>query len=260
MIPNHVRRIWSEGGTAWNGWLSMPGSVGAEVMARQDWDSLVVDLQHGLVDYSDALTMLQAISQTDTVPLARAPWNEPVHIQKLLDAGAMGIICPMVNNREDAERFVGACRYAPEGYRSVGPTRAVMYAGADYVACANREVLAIGMVETAEALEKLDEILETPGLDAVYIGPSDLALSLGHAPRLDPETPEVMAAIERVMERARAHGVVAGIHTGSTGYALRMKALGFQLITTLSDIRMLQWAGPRITAALRKGEPNQNGP
>ncbi|MDA0952753.1 MAG: aldolase/citrate lyase family protein, partial [Proteobacteria bacterium] len=108
MIENRIRTIWAEGGTVFNGWIACPSSVNAEVMARQDWDSVCIDLQHGLIDYSDAVVMLQAITQTATTPLARCPWNEPVMIQKLLDAGAMGIICPMINSREEAQRFIGA--------------------------------------------------------------------------------------------------------------------------------------------------------
>jgi 4-hydroxy-2-oxoheptanedioate aldolase len=260
MRENKVRQIWAEGGTVWNGWLAVPSSVTAEVMARQDWDSLTLDLQHGLVDYPAAVTMLQAISQTETVPLARAPWNEPVLIQKLLDAGAYGIICPMVNTREEAERFVGACRYAPEGYRSVGPVRAVLYAGADYIPNANRTVLAMAMIETRQAVGNLDEILATPGLDGIYVGPSDLSVSFGYAAGFDPEFPEVRTAIEKIVRRCEAHGKAPGIHTGSVRFALEMKSLGYRFITLLNELRLLQWSTSRALAALRSGETRADAP
>ncbi|MCH7735699.1 MAG: hypothetical protein IH961_10865 [Chloroflexi bacterium] len=169
MRQNRLREIWGGGGHSINGWLGIPSSYSAEVMAHQGWDSLVVDLQHGVVDYQTAVTMLQAVSTTDVVPMARVPWLEPGIIMKMLDAGCYGIICPMVNTRAEAEAFVGACRYAPDGYRSYGPVRATLYAGADYQANANATVLALAMIETAKALENLDEIVSVPGLDGVYI-------------------------------------------------------------------------------------------
>jgi len=260
MRENKVKTIWAQGGTVFNGWLAAPSSVTAEVMARQDWDSVTIDLQHGLVGYSDAVPMLQAISQTETVPLARAPWNEPVMVQKLLDAGAYGIICPMINSREEAERFIGACRYAPVGYRSVGPIRAAMYAGADYIPNANETVLAIAMIETKQAVDNLDEILTTPGLDGIFVGPSDLSVSYGHAAGFDPEFPEVMAAIEKIVERCKIHGIAPGIHTGSVRWALMMQDLGYRFITLLSDLRLIQWSAANAIAAFKAGETRDNAP
>jgi 4-hydroxy-2-oxoheptanedioate aldolase len=260
MIENRIRTIWAEGGTVFNGWIACPSSVNAEVMARQDWDSVCIDLQHGLIDYSDAVVMLQAITQTDTPPLARCPWNEPVMIQKLLDAGAMGIICPMINSREEAERFIGACRYHPDGYRSVGPIRAAMYAGSDYIVKANETVLAIAMIETEQAVDNLDEILTTPGLDGIFVGPSDLSVSLGHAAGFDPEFPKVMKAIKHIAARCKHHGIPAGIHTGSVAYAGKMQKAGYTFITILSDLRLIQWSAANTIKALRAGKPAKNAP
>ena len=251
MRENRLRRLWREGGAAVNGWLAIPSSVSAEAMAHQGWDSLTIDMQHGLVDYTNAVPMLQGISTTETVPLVRVPWLEPGIIMKSLDAGAYGIICPMVNTREDAERFVGACRYAPQGYRSFGPTRALLYAGADYQVHANETVLAFAMIETAQALENLEAIVSTPGLDGVYIGPADLALSLGHAPKFDHTEPELLEPIERIMTAAKARGLVPGIHCGSAAYARRMIDLGFQLVTLLSDQRLLTAAAKAIVEETR---------
>src|SRR6202049_4180423 len=127
-------------------------------------------MQHGMIEYQTMVTMLQAFSTTGTVPLVRVPWNDPAHIQKALDAGAYGIICPMINNRAEAEKFVDSMRYAPLGHRSSGPIRASLYGGSDYHAQANDLVLAFGMIETQEALDNLDEILSVKGLHAVQFG------------------------------------------------------------------------------------------
>src|ERR1700730_840495 len=169
---NRIREIWAEGKAVINSWCGIPSSWSAEVMALMGWDSLVVDMQHGLIDYQVMVTMLQGISTSNTVPLVRVPWNDPAHIQKALDAGAYGIVCPMINNRAEAEKFVGSMRYAPVGYRSSGPIRAALYGGADYHAKANDIVVAFGMIETQEALDKLDQDLSVKGLDAIYVGPS----------------------------------------------------------------------------------------
>src|SRR6185369_11917132 len=159
MRPNPLRTLWQSGGAAVNGWLAIPNGFSAETMAHQGWDSLTVDLQHGVVDYQTAVTMLQAISTTPTVPLARVPWLDPGILMKMLDAAVYGVICPMINSAEEARRLVAACRYPPKGTRSFGPIRALLYGGADYPKHANDTILVIAMIETRDALTNLDEIL-----------------------------------------------------------------------------------------------------
>ena len=159
MRKNKVKEMMKAGKPVINGWLQIPSTVSAEVMAHQGWDSLTIDMQHGLVDYTNALPMLQTISTTDVTPLARVNWNEPGQIMKILDAGCYGIICPMVSNKEEAERFVQACMYPPHGYRSFGPVRGLIYGGSDYAKHANDEMLKLAMIETKESLDKLDEIM-----------------------------------------------------------------------------------------------------
>jgi len=183
MRENTVKKIWAAGGAVINGWLGIPSAVASENMAQAGWDSLTVDLQHGLVDYDSGLSMLQAISTTSITPLARVQWLEPGMIMKLLDAGAYGIICPMINTRAECEAFVGACRYAPKGYRSFGPARANWYAGPDYFKHADSEIIAMAMIETKQAMDNLEDILAVPGLDAIYVGPNDLSITLGLRPR-----------------------------------------------------------------------------
>lgn len=251
MRKNNVLEIWKSGGAVVNGWLAIPNSYSAEVMAGCGWDSVTIDMQHGLVDYDDAVRMLQAISLSDATPMARVPWLEPGIIQKLLDAGSYGIICPMINSREECERLVSCCNYAPKGSRSFGPIRAVAYAGADYAEHANDTVLAIAMIETRTAIDNLDDILSTPGLDGIYVGPSDLSLSLGHKPQLDTEVPEVVAAIDTILAGAKRHGVPAGLHCGSTGYAARMFGKGFQLATIANDSRLMAVAAGAAVSELK---------
>jgi 4-hydroxy-2-oxoheptanedioate aldolase len=253
--PNKLRTIWQAGGWATNGWLSIPSSWSAELMAHQGWDSLTIDMQHGVIDYQVAVTMLQAISTTDVVPMARVPWNDPAMIMKLLDAGAYAIVCPMISTRAEAEAFVGACRYPPDGYRSLGPNRALLYSGADYAQHANRTVVTLAMIETKQGIENLEEIAATPGLDGLYIGPSDLSLALGLPPSMDPTDQRALDTIARIVATARKHKLVTGMFTGSAGQAARCAAQGIQLCTILNDARLLSGAAKEIVAAARAAAP-----
>lgn len=250
MRENRLRRRWAEGRATVNGWLKIPSAFAAEVMAHQGWDSLTVDLQHGVVDYRDAVALFQAISTTDTVPLARVPWNEPGIVMKLLDAGAYGLICPMINSGADAEAFVGACRYPPLGSRSIGPVRAVLYGGPDYQRQANDTVLALAQIESREAMESLDGILAVAGLDGLYVGPADLGLALGREPRQDSDDPVLLEAVDRVLEAAKAHGKIACMHTVTPQYARRMVDKGFHMVTISSDEGLLAGAAAEALAAL----------
>jgi 4-hydroxy-2-oxoheptanedioate aldolase len=251
MRENRLRTLWAEDKAAVNGWLAVPSSFSAEVMAHQGWDSLTIDLQHGVIDYAAMVTMLQAISTTATVPVVRVPWLEPGIIMKALDAGAYGLICPMINSREEAQRLVAYSHYAPQGMRSFGPIRATLYAGTDYAQHANRTVAVFAMIETAQALDRLDDILSVEGLDAIYIGPSDLSLSLGCRPVFDDVDPLAQQAIEHIVERARAHGVQAGIHNGRPDVARARIELGFRFVTVGSDARLLTQGSQELLKAMR---------
>jgi len=183
------------------------------------------------------------------------PWLEPGIIMKLLDAGSYGIICPMINSREECEKLVGACRYAPQGYRSFGPVRANWYAGADYFKHANDTVVAMAMIETKEAVEKLDEILSVPGLDALYVGPNDLAITLGVAPSGVPTDKIVLDAIKTIAAGAKKHGIYAGIHCGSTAMAKQMIEFGYQFTTLMADTLFLNTAAKNAVAEMRQSAP-----
>lgn len=250
--PLSLRTHLAAGGTAINGWCAIPSPVTAEITARAGFDMMTIDLQHGLIDYQMALTMLQA-SQTGGLPvLARVPWNEPGIIMKCLDAGFEGVICPMVNTEDDARRLVAASRYAPLGGRSFGPTRASMIFGGSYRKAANDGILVIAMIETREALANLDAILKVEGIDGVYVGPSDLGLSMGHEPTLDPKAEEVLAAISGIGTRSRKAGKIAGCHCGSPAMVRRLQGQGFHFGSLLTDARL-------FTSALAAGLAEYRG-
>ena len=242
MRKNKVKQMMAEGKPVVNGWLQIPSTVSAEVMA-----------QHGLVDYTNSLPMLQTISSTDVTPLARVNWKEPGQIMKILDAGCYGIICPMVSNKEEAERFVQACMYPPRGYRSFGPVRGLIYGGADYADHANDEILKLAMIETKESLDKLDEIMSTEGVDGIYIGPADLSLAIGEKPGFDrAEDTKAYSEILRILEHAKKHNIFAGIHNGTTEYAQKMIDKGFNFVTIGADQRAMS-AGAKAIVEKMKG-------
>lgn len=253
MRANKALRAWREKKPTVGGWLSIGNAYTAEVMANLGFDWLCVDLQHGLIDYQDLTAMLPAISTTETTPIVRVPWNEPYEIMKALDAGAYGVIVPMVNNREEALRAVSACRYPPLGLRSFGPIRAALYGGRGYSVESNGEIACIVMIETAEALENLDDIVTTPGVDGVYIGPSDLALALGLPAIGDNNHPTHVAAVERIRAACASAGIAVGIHTSSVEYTQRYLSGGFQFATLGSDGGFMSRAAAEDLRAVRAG-------
>ncbi len=231
-------------------WLTLPEPLAAEILARQGWPALVLDLQHGAIDDPDALRILQTLHGQGVLPLLRVPWLDPGAVMKALDRGAHGIICPMIDTEDQAEAFVRACLYPPLGVRSWGPVRAGLDGSASYAARANDEVMPIVQVETPSALERLDCILAVPGLGAVFVGPNDLAWSSGYGPGSDREEPELLEVILDLPRRARAHGVAAGIHCASPAYARRMVEAGYRLITIGSDASFLARGGRTTLASL----------
>ena len=250
MRVNGVKELWKKEQVAIGGWLSIPSVISSEIMAHQEWDVLTIDMQHALVSVSDMVSMIPAISTTDVTPFVRVPWLEPGIIMKALDAGSYGVICPMINTREDAELFVSYCRYAPQGTRSFGPGRAVFYSGNDYAIQANDTILTLAMIETQMAMDNLDEILTVEGLDAVFVGPSDLGLSLGYAPG-NHEEPILLEAIETILKKTKINGKMAGIYTLNPEYAKRMIKLGFDYVVISSDARMLSAKANQILSVLR---------
>lgn len=240
MISSPLRQLWKEDKTALNLFLTIPSAWTAELMANIGYDALTIDMQHGLADFQMTLSMLQAISTTPTVPLIRLPWNEPSVIMKVLDAGAMGLICPMIETAEDTAGFVRACRYPPQGIRSYGPIRARLYAGDDYYAEANRNILAFAMIETAASVENLAEIAATPGLDGLFVGPFDLSVSLGLPKIADFSDPELLNILRQVQQISKEKRLVPGIFTASVEDAALVAEMGFRLVSNRSDTDMLE--------------------
>jgi 4-hydroxy-2-oxoheptanedioate aldolase len=235
MRPNTVKRLLRDGRPAIGTWLSLGSPLAAEWLAHQGFDWLNIEQEHGAIDATLTLSLLQAISTTDVIPFVRIPWKDPAYCKRALDAGAYGLFIPSVNTREEAEMIVGAMKYPPAGYRGLGGTRRTLYGGADYVKHANDEIMVIPMIETAEGVQNADDILSVPGVDACFVGPNDLAASLGLEPTLDPRFEEYEAAIKRVFEACRDHGVAPGLHTPNADRAADRIAQGWQLIAINSD-------------------------
>jgi 4-hydroxy-2-oxoheptanedioate aldolase len=238
MRESKLRKLWASGKAATNVWCHIPSSYATELIAHQGWDSLTVDTQHGPIGFSEMTAMLTAIATTDAEPLVRVSWNNPGEVMRAADAGAMGIICPTVNTKAECEHFVGALRYAPLGYRSLGPNRA-RFLGADYTAKANETILAIAQIETAPGLDNVEAIASVKGLDMLYIGPSDLGLSLGREGRMDQTDPVVVQAIDRVLKTAKNAGLKAGIFCVDPAYSKAMIEKGFDLVTVLTDTTLI---------------------
>ena len=244
-----LRRLWREDKPALNGWLAVPSILSAEAMVRAGWDCMTVDMQHGTSDYDGLISMLPIIEAAGLTSLVRVPWNEPSSIMRALDAGVMGVICPMIETVEDAKRFVSACLYPPLGNRSFGPIRARLAYGDGYAAAANEEVVPIAMIETRAAVDDVEAIAKVEGLAALYIGPSDLASALGHKPGFDRREPELMEVIERIRDVAIDNGLAPCIHCGSPDYAAEMVGKGFRLATVGSDARFIEAGAKAATQA-----------
>lgn len=264
-MDNRIARLWNSGRTVVGGWLMLPDAVTAEIMAGQGYDTITIDLQHGLVDFQKALSMLQAMSGSPAIPFARVPWLDPVLVMKLLDAGILGIICPMINNADEARRLASYARYPPVGERSYGPARAGLILDPDYGGKANEMIQCLAMIETAEGYRKVEEIVAVEGIDGVYIGPIDLTLALygNDLPLgIDRQEPEMLEVIENILGAAHAAGKKAGIHCGSPEYAARMAEMGFDLVALASDLGLFSTASKSILDAARRlmgGDEGEEG-
>jgi 4-hydroxy-2-oxoheptanedioate aldolase len=243
MVTNRAKEKWMQGEVAWGAWLAIPSSLSSEAIARAGYDYVCVDLQHGLIDYPDAAEMLVAIAGAGATPFVRVPDNDFASINRALDAGAMGIVIPMIHSSDDTSRCVSACRYPPEGTRSYGPIRAAMSAGPDYFERANELIACVPMIETRQAFEEIDSILAVPGVDAVYVGPNDLSLALGQGPGADNEG-AYQQAYQTIAGACEEHGVVAGIHAKSS-LAAKHESNGFKMVTISTDLSLIQQGAAR---------------
>jgi 4-hydroxy-2-oxoheptanedioate aldolase len=237
-VTDRLKQLWSDGKTAFGAWIMYSGTAAAEMIALVGFDYVCVDCQHGLLGVEDMRDILIALHGAETTPFVRVPANDPSWIGKALDAGAEGIIVPLVNSRAEAEQAVAGCRFPPAGVRSLGLARGHQPFGRDTFEI-NRKVLCFPMIETRQALDAAGEICSTPGVDGVYIGPSDLALSLGLAPRRADVPPEHAEAVERIRGACEETGIVAGIHTYNGTEARHRAEQGFGLVTVTADAALL---------------------
>ena len=238
-MHNKLLEIWEKDLPVINTWLSLPNSFIAESFGKMGWDSITIDMQHGQNDYSTSIPMVQALANSNSIPMVRVPWNEPGIIMKMLDLGVIGIIAPMINTKEDCEKFISYCYYPPIGQRSFGPMRAQLIHGSNYFENANKNILSFAMIETQQAVENLDKILSVPNLTGVYIGPADMSSSYGLKPKFDVREDPVFYNIKLIANKAKEYGKIAGIHNGTTDYAKEMIKIGFKLVTISSDFRAM---------------------
>lgn len=256
MFKSTLREKWSSGQTTINGWLAISNAFSAEVMSVQDYDSLTVDLQHGVVGYEGLVPMVQAMQTGSAASIVRVPWLSPGEIMKALDLGIEGVICPMINTGDEAAELVRYCRYPPKGERSFGPTRANFALAGQYYGSANDEVVVFAMVETGDAVRNVNDIASTDGIDGIYIGPSDLSLGVTQGrlvPALDREEEEMIDTIKSILEAAKNAGKVAAIHCGTPEYAVRAASWGFDMVTVSSDVKLMAEGAANTLKSVREG-------
>ncbi|MGH7033642.1 MAG: HpcH/HpaI aldolase family protein [Stellaceae bacterium] len=247
-----LREKWARGETVFGLFAGLPCGFSAEVLCAKGVDYVCVDQQHGICDYRDMVEMARGIDARGAVPLTRVPANESWVIGKALDAGAQGVIVPLVSTAREAAKAVAACRYPPKGERSSGPARAALVMGSRDMKVTGDGVLCFVMIETREGLANAEEIAATPGLDGIYIGPSDLAISLGLGAGLDRDEPEHVAAVAAILAACQHSSVIPGIHTGSGRAAKSFAGKGFRLITFGGDATLLR-AGVERELGVLKG-------
>ena len=245
-----LRSIWAQGGTAVGGWCGIPSALSAEAMARAGFDWVCVDMQHGCMDYATALEMIRAIDATSCQAIVRVPWNEPAMIGRVLDAGADGVIIPMIRTPADAQAAVDASHYPPEGRRSFGPMRVGLRDGESYFSEANRRVLVIPMIETEDALANVEAIAAIPGIGALFLGPYDMSVALGLPPRDNDGEGAFDHAVATIVGAAKKAGLGAAVLSSASLFA-RRAAQGFNMISTTVDVSALSQAARSDLAAAR---------
>src|SRR5262245_33015517 len=242
MRPNLVKRALREGKPSVGTWLSLGSIVAARFMAHTGFDWLNVDIEHSLVDWETATHMFAAIADAGCTALARVPGNRHDHIKRVLDNGAMGVVVPMVNSRKEAEDAVAAMHYPPLGNRSVGGSVHALNFGTnanDYYEHANEELLVVLQCEHIQAVENADAIFSVPGIDAIFVGPNDLAASMRSKDNKPPSAQATKEAMDHILKTCKKYGVAPGLHTSSADEANMRIAEGWQFIAIASELKMM---------------------
>lgn len=252
MKRNTVKARLKAGKASIGTWLSLCSNIAAEYMAHAGWDWIVVDTEHSPIGFENTISCFQALCTTQTIPLARVAWNEPVLMKRLLDGGAMGLVVPMVNTAEEARQAVAAMKFPPLGFRSIGGGRCMVY-GDDYIDTANEEILVIVQSEHIQAVENIEAILSVDGVDGCFIGPNDLAGSMGIRYGKGSQHPEFEAAIQKVLEGGKKTGKAAGIHCRSAEEANRRLEEGFRFVACLNDAGFMRQAAKDARAKINYG-------
>lgn len=250
MMTANTKRKLHSGQISLGAWLYLNSPSAAELMARAGFDWLIIDGEHGAASWDAVQAQLQAMNGSPTVPMLRVAWNDPVLVKVALDIGVKGIMFPMIRTRAEAEAAVAACKYPPAGIRGIGPGRASLYGqDRDYLARANDDLLIFMIIEHYQAVENIDAILATPGLDAAFFGYADFAGSLGLTGQLD--HPAVIEARDKVLAAARRAGVAAGYAARDGAHAQELAALGFTCISVGHDAAYIAQGARAALAAAR---------
>lgn len=258
MPGNKVKQIWASGKAVLNGWLATPSGLTAEVIAQCGFDSVTVDMQPGVQDYISMVQCFQAMGGHAVTPMVRVPWNEPGIIGKVLDGGAYGLICPMINTPQEVMNLVSYAKYPSVGTRSNGPIRAGMYGAAGaYQRTANEELVLLPMMETKSAVENMEAILDVQGIDGVYVGPSDLGFSYGIEPTLDHTEPDILKIYERIVKECAKRKLYPSIHCSGAEGAGRAINMGFKLVTLSSEVGLMStYAKMQVTQTRKQSSGN----
>lgn len=255
---NSALKNWREGTPSLGVWVNLPDIHLAETLARSGADWMCFDLQHGLMDYSDLLTLLPATGSRSVTPLVRVAANTPDQIGKVLDSGAEGVIIPMVNTADEARRAASACYYPPLGQRSCGPMRPAMLHGMEYLAQANAQVACIPMIETEEGLNNVEAIAAVDGVDGLFIGPVDLCYGLGLAPG-DFGNNRFKEAVQTIVDACRARDLAVGIFGYTPDMARESLASGFNFASAGTDISFFRAGMSQALATARGDDPQASG-
>lgn len=242
MRTNPVKRKLKQGEPTYGTWLSLGDLYATRVLARMGFDWLTLDLEHSAIDWSQAATIFAAVADAGCVPLARVPEGSHFYLKRVLDAGAWGIVVPMVDTVEQAKAAIAAAKYPPEGNRSIGGGMAAMNfdrSASDYFACANDEILVVLQTESPRGVENAEAIYSLPGCDAIFVGPNDLRYQMRAADGTFPSPEEHEEMIQRVIEIGRRTGTPTGIHAMDAGSALKRAQQGMQFLAIGSDLRMM---------------------